>query len=144
MTDAIAPRFDRYVGIDYSGAQVATASLPGLRVYLADRASLPVEVLPPSSPRKYWTRRGIAEWLVDLLSERRPAGRSAVAEVYPSLWSHSFAREGRTADQHDAYSGAAWMRSADLDGSLAAALDPPLEPAERDVVRIEGWILGIK
>jgi len=264
MTAADTPRFDRYVGIDYFGAQVATASLPGLRVYLADRASLPVEVPPSSSPRKYWTRRGIAEWLVDLLCERRPtlvgidhgfsfplryferhglphdwpaflddfqrhwptdedhtyvdfvrdgvhgsgaarmgdsrwrrltevraraksvfhfdvpgsvaksthaglpwlrfirrqigagvhfwpfdgfaipAGRSAVAEVYPSLWSHGFARDGRTADQHDAYSGAAWMRSADLDGSLAAALDPPLEPAERDVARIEGWILGIK
>jgi len=72
MTDATAPRFERHVGIDYSGAQVATASLPGLRVYLADRVPLPVEVPPPSSPRKYWTRRGIAEWLVDLLSERRP------------------------------------------------------------------------
>ena len=28
----------------------------------------PQEVLPPSSPRKYWTRRGIAEWLVENFS----------------------------------------------------------------------------
>jgi len=23
----------------------------------------PAEILPPPSPRKYWTRRGLAEWL---------------------------------------------------------------------------------
>jgi hypothetical protein len=56
------PNFDRYIGIDYSGAQTPTSSLSGLRVYLADRATAPVEVQPPPSPRKYWTRRGIAEW----------------------------------------------------------------------------------
>ena len=57
--------FARYIGIDYSGAQTPTASLKGLRVYMADRSSSPVEVMPPAGPRKYWTRRGIAEWLVN-------------------------------------------------------------------------------
>ena len=33
---------------------------------------LPVEVPPPSSPRKYWTRKGIAEWLVERLAEDVP------------------------------------------------------------------------
>ena len=28
--------------------------------------------MPPPSPRKYWTRRGIAEWLVERLSEGQP------------------------------------------------------------------------
>ncbi|HHP7234789.1 MAG TPA: hypothetical protein ACFCUC_09175, partial [Desulfobacterales bacterium] len=56
--------FHRYIGIDYSGAQVPSASLKGLRVYTADRDSAPAEVPPPPSPRKYWTRKGIAEWLV--------------------------------------------------------------------------------
>ena len=32
----------------------------------------PSEVLPPPSPRKYWTRRGIAEWLVERLAEDVP------------------------------------------------------------------------
>ena len=45
--------FARYVGIDYSGARTSSDSLKGLRVYLADRASLPEEVLPPPSPRRY-------------------------------------------------------------------------------------------
>ncbi|MGP0090904.1 MAG: hypothetical protein ACLPKB_13240 [Xanthobacteraceae bacterium] len=256
--------FDRYIGIDYSGAETATASLKGLRVYMADRLSPPIEVGPPPSPRKYWTRRGIAEWLVERLADTQatlvgidhgfsfplryfeihglmpewpaflddfqhhwptdedhtyvdfvrdglvgkgaarsgkprwrrlaeeraglaksvfhfdvpgsvaksthagipwlriirreaggrvhfwpfdgwdiPAGRSAVAEVCPSLWSRSMGREGRDPDQHDAYSAAAWMRQADLDGRLATFLHPPLAPAERTVAQVEGWILGV-
>ena len=258
------PAFERYVGIDYSGAETPTASLKGLRVYVATRRSPPVEVQPPASPRKYWTRRGVAGWLVERLSEelptivgidhgfsfplryfetyhllpdwpsflddfqkhwptdddhtyvdfvrdglhgngadrsgstrwRRltderagaksvfhfdvpgsvaksthaglpwlrymrqqlgnrvhfwpfdgweiPAGRSVIAEVYPSLWSRNFAREERTPDQHDAYSVATWMRRADLDGRLTSFFDPHLSPPERTVAQVEGWILGIK
>ena len=33
---------------------------------------MPIEVLPPPSPRKYWTRRGVAEWLVEQLGEPTP------------------------------------------------------------------------
>ena len=263
MPDGI-PTFDQYVGIDYSGAETSTASRKGLRIYIATRELPPVEVLPPPSPRKYWTRRGIAEWLVELASEDRPTligidhafsfplryfetyhllpdwasflddlqkhwptdddhtsvddvryglcgngaarsgnthwrrltdvragaksvfhfdvpgsvaksthaglpwlryirqqlgdrihswpfdgweiapGRSVIAEVYPSLWSRSFAREKRTSDQHDAYSVAAWMRQTDLDGSLTGFFDPTLTPAERTRAQIEGWILGVK
>ena len=73
-----------------------------------------------------------------------PAGRSVIAEVYPSLWSRGFAREDRTADQHDAYSVAAWMRRADLDGSLAGFFKPSLTATEKTKAQIEGWILGIK
>ena len=64
--------FIRHIGIDYSGAQTPTASLKGLRVYLAEGAAPSVEVLPPPSPKKYWTRRGIAEWLVERLAEDAP------------------------------------------------------------------------
>ena len=73
-----------------------------------------------------------------------PVGRSVITEVYPSLWSHSFARDGRNADQHDAYCVAAWMRRADGDGSLGEYFEPSLTPAERAVAQIEGWILGIE
>jgi hypothetical protein len=65
------PAFARYIGIDYSGAETPTASLKGLRIYLAEGEAPPIEVTPPPSPRKYWTRRGIAEWLVDRLAEDR-------------------------------------------------------------------------
>jgi hypothetical protein len=61
--------FERYFGIDYSGAETPTSSLKGLRVYEADRLTAPQEVEPPPSPRKYRTRRGIADWLVEKLAE---------------------------------------------------------------------------
>jgi hypothetical protein len=66
------PAFARYIGIDYSGAQTPEASLSGLRVYLAEGGAPPVEVKPPPSPRWYWTRKGIAEWLVERLAEDVP------------------------------------------------------------------------
>ena len=66
------PSFARYIGIDYSGAETPNSSLKGLRVYLAGQDTLPDEVQPPPSPRKYWTRRGIAEWLQEKLAEEVP------------------------------------------------------------------------
>jgi hypothetical protein len=264
MTGIGIPTFNSYIGIDYSGAKTPKSSLRGLRVYMVDLSSPPTEVLPPPSPRKYWTRRGIAEWLVERISEdqltlvgidhafsfpleyfkfknpsldwqefldyfqrnwptdddntpveffrrgkfhkaldqqgntrwrriaeRRagaksvfhfdvpgsvaksthaglpwlryirqsagnrvhfwpfdgweiPARRSVIAEVYPSLWCKGFSHEDRTADQHDAYSVAAWLRRADLDGSLAEFFKPSLTATERTNALLEGWILGIK
>jgi len=256
--------FERYIGIDYSGAKTPTSSLKGLCVYVADHASLPVEVQPPPSPRLYWTRRGIAEWLVELLfgniptivgidhgfsfplryfeyhhlppdwpeflddfqrhwptdddntyvefvrdglrgsgadrtgnsrwrrlTEERakaaksvfhfdvqgsvaksthagipwlrflrqnlgdkihfwpfdgwdlPHGKSAIVEVFPSLWRKSFPAENRTADQHDAYSAANWLRQADLNNDLPSYLNPTLTGAERTLAQVEGWILGV-
>ena len=66
------PMFNQYIGIDYSGAKTPTSSLRGLRVYRADRKTQPQEVFPPPSPRKYWTRREVAEWLVEVLREDMP------------------------------------------------------------------------
>ncbi len=66
------PQFEHYIGIDYSGAETPTSSLSGSRVYAADWLLEPEEVPPPSSPRKYWTRPGIAEWLRDELSKSKP------------------------------------------------------------------------
>ena len=60
---------DRYIGIDYSGAQTPEASLKGLRVFVADGIGTPREEKPPPSPRKDWTRRGLAEWLTASLRE---------------------------------------------------------------------------
>jgi hypothetical protein len=258
------PAFDRYIGIDYSGAKSPDDSLKGLRVYLAEGDAEAAEVQPPPSPRKYWVRRGLAEWLavqlqegrativgidhafsfplryfeahglpldwplfledfhrhwptdadhmyIDLiregaqgngtarmgnarwrrLTEQRaggaksvfhfdvqgsvaksthagipwlrflrqrlgsavhfwpfdgwtPAtGRSTVAEVYPSLWRHAYPTNGRTGDQHDAYTVATWLQQADRDGRLAGALQPALAGNERVLARVEGWILGV-
>lgn len=66
------PRFARYISIDYSGAQTAESSLKGLRVYQARGDAEPVEVQPPPSPRRYWTRRGLAHWLAETLANGPP------------------------------------------------------------------------
>lgn len=68
----MAASFERYIGIDYSGAQTPSSSLKGLRVYMANRDDEATEVLPPPSPRKYWTRREVAHWLLERLSEPTP------------------------------------------------------------------------
>jgi hypothetical protein len=253
-------QFQRYIGIDYSGATTPTTSLKGLRVYSATPTQPPREVCPPPGRRKYWTRRGIAEWLSTALHEgppalvgidhafsfplryfevhsiphawpafledfhhhwptdgdeitveiirrgrgtlrlgdsrwrrltelraraksvfhfdvqgsvaksthsglpwllhlRRqlsqrvhfwpfdgwtpPAGRSVVAEIYPSLSSRNFAVEDRTPDQHDAYSVARWMRETDALEELGAYFHPKLSTVERDQAETEGWILGM-
>jgi len=64
--------FERYIGIDYSGAQTPWSPLKGLRVYIAEDLSLPVEV-PPPAPLKYWSRREIALWLGAELSKEIPS-----------------------------------------------------------------------
>jgi hypothetical protein len=64
--------FNRYVGIDYSGAQTPDDSLPGLRIFTCGRDTAPAEVPPPPSLKKYWTRRGIAHWLAERLAEDKP------------------------------------------------------------------------
>jgi hypothetical protein len=49
----------------------------------------------------------------------------------------------RDGDQQAAYAVGAWLRRADLNGSLVGFLHPPLEQEERRVAEIEGWILGV-
>ena len=72
-----------------------------------------------------------------------PEGKSVVAEVYPSLWTRRFPRDGRDGDEQAAYAAAAWLQRADLNGSLGTFLHPPLTPDEREVANIEGWILEV-
>jgi hypothetical protein len=72
------PAFERYIGIDYSGAKTAESSLKGIRVYVATRDSEPQEELSPlGSPDlrnqpQYWSRRRLATWLLARLSDRVP------------------------------------------------------------------------
>ena len=66
------PQFNHYIGIDYSGAETPESSCKGLRVYVAEGSGEPIQVQPPPSPRKYWTRRGLAEWLCEELSADIP------------------------------------------------------------------------
>ncbi|WP_109485385.1 hypothetical protein [Occallatibacter savannae] len=68
----MTPNFERYIGIDYSGAETADSSCKGIRVFMAEDAGEPIQIQPPPSPRRYWTRRGLAEWLCDKLGDDKP------------------------------------------------------------------------
>ena len=70
-------------------------------------------------------------------------GRSVVAEVYPSMFRRRYAREGRTPDEHDAFSVAAWLGDMDRRGSLDYYFKPPLDLPESRKALLEGWILGV-
>ncbi|MEM1245613.1 MAG: hypothetical protein AAGA81_16835 [Acidobacteriota bacterium] len=59
-------RFDRYLGIDYSGAATPESRLPGLRVYEA-RASRTIELQPRDGGR-HWSRRALTDWLAGELA----------------------------------------------------------------------------
>lgn len=65
-------RFARYIGIDYSGAETADSSCKGIRAYMAQGSGEPTQVQPLPSPRRYWTRRGLAEWLREELDRDVP------------------------------------------------------------------------
>ncbi len=107
-----------------SVAKSTHAGLPWLR-YLSQRLGKRVH---------FWPFDG---WSV-------PAGRSLIAEAYPALWSHEFPRSGRTQDQQDAYTIAAWLRRSDRAGSLCDHLKPALPSHERTLAHTEGWILGVR
>lgn len=66
------PQFERYIGIDYSGAKTADDSCSGIRVFMAEGSEKPTQIQPPPSPRRYWTRRGLAEWLREELDRDIP------------------------------------------------------------------------
>ena len=65
-------QFERYIGIDYSGAETPESSCKGLRVYVAQGSGDPAPIQPPPSPRRYWTRRGLGEWLCTELGNDIP------------------------------------------------------------------------
>ena len=72
------PAFDRNVGIDYSGAQTPTSSLKGLRVYVADRMSTPVEVAATERPQ-----------ILDAARHSRMVSRAAFRRPPGACWNRS-------------------------------------------------------
>lgn len=62
-----ATLFQRYVGVDYSGAATPETRLDGLQVYMARNNGQCTRILGPGGGR--WNRRNLAEWLAALLAE---------------------------------------------------------------------------
>ncbi len=63
--------------------------------------------------------------------------------VLDVAWNRTYPADGRSADQHDAWVVAEWMRTADANGALSSALRPALDVDDRKLAEIEAWILGV-
>ena len=72
-----------------------------------------------------------------------PPDKSVLLEIYPSMFRRRYPREGRTADEQDAYAAASGMAEMAARGALSTYFEPPLSAAERSVAALEGWILGV-
>lgn len=62
-------QFQRYIGVDYSGAGLPHAPLPGLRIYEAAVHSRAREIRPAVNLRQNWSRAAAADWLNARLRE---------------------------------------------------------------------------
>ena len=58
--------FDRFIGIDYSGAGTPESRLKGLQIYAAEPNTGP-QAVRPEPPARNWSRRQAACWLLDQL-----------------------------------------------------------------------------
>jgi hypothetical protein len=114
------PRFTRYVGIDYSGANQPGSAVPGIKVFTSGRGN-PPEPWPRLNRHHQplnWSRRALAERLVELLT-----------------WD-----QGVIVGIDHAFS---FPRS-QIPPNLEAYMSPPLTELEWQLARFEGWILGIR
>jgi len=69
-------------------------------------------------------------------SPRRAPARPS--RCFTSMFRVQWPSPRRTADQHDAWVVAEWMRTADANGALASALRPALDVDDRKLAEIEG------
>lgn len=125
LTERWTPTAKSVFGFGVQG-EVATSTHAGLPWLLPLRKQC-------KQPLHFWPFDG---WEI-------PESRSVVAEVYPSLWMRRFPKDGRDGDEQAAYVVAARLQRADLNGSLGSLFEPTLTADEKEVVRIEGWILGV-
>jgi hypothetical protein len=73
-----------------------------------------------------------------------PPERSVVAEVYPRIFRRRYEDEtALRADKRDAWLICRWLSDRDEKELLEPYFKPPLDVAEQDKARVEGWILGV-
>lgn len=69
--------------------------------------------------------------------------KSAIVEVFPSIFRRRYPKRYKTSDEHDAMCVVQWLKNMDSRGLLNTYLNPPLTENEKQAARLEGWILGI-
>lgn len=70
--------------------------------------------------------------------------RSVIVEIFPSIFRKRYPKKDHyTADDHDAMCVAQWFKDMDGRGLLSTYFNPPLTDKEREIAKLEGWILGV-
>ena len=64
-------RFERYIGIDYSGAKSPLSRLRGLQVYETDGDGPPEKIRPPAKGVKNWSRREVTQFCQEALNQNK-------------------------------------------------------------------------
>lgn len=61
--------FDKYIGIDYSGAGTCDSPQGGLKIFQAEKGQEPLAVLRETGSEKYrnWSRKSLTQWLRDTI-----------------------------------------------------------------------------
>ena len=73
-----------------------------------------------------------------------PEDKSVIAEVSPFMFSRQYPKEGRTPQEHDAFSVACWLSDMNSSDRLEAYFHPHLTNEERRTAETtEGWVLGV-
>jgi hypothetical protein len=72
-----------------------------------------------------------------------PPNKSIIVEIFPSIFRKRYPRRYNTTDEHDAMCVAQWLKDMDRRGLLNNYFNPPLADDEREIAKLEGWILGI-
>ena len=86
--------FDRYIGIDYSGRETSITKLPQLAVYSASGDQLPKLVRPKNLPGDNWSRKEIAERLVEELPPGCKRTLVGIDHAYSFPWMY-FQHDGK-------------------------------------------------
>jgi len=68
----MAPLFESYIGIDYSGAGKTIQRLRGLQVFKASQRSEPEKIRTAAGRERNWDRKEIAHWCLQELKNETP------------------------------------------------------------------------
>jgi len=66
----MGPAFERFIGIDYSGAKGPNDPVTSIRVFSASAKHIPSEIRPPDG--RHWSRKTLFEWLRRELEQAPP------------------------------------------------------------------------
>lgn len=134
--------FDIYIGIDYSGAGLPTASLKNLQVYMAKNGLSTKKIYLNNPKNTNWSRKEVALWLVDRLQQNE---RCIVGIDHCFSFPCTFMKKHKI-KTWDAFLIAFWQKMKTTELSVKQALENhPLFKGNKTDLRVcETWTSSAK